>query len=136
MFRLLYIKPSKLYFRLLILRLYIRHLTFYISDWFHGFNQYNKQPSDDGFSNEDCVELRRSFKVTAKDEQLIDSYQWNDRNCVAKNAFICQMSLYQGEAIVITSTVNIFLRKRKVFFFLVKILNTNIFVFKTEIFTL
>lgn len=36
-----------------------------VADWFPGWKQhfwYNKQPNDDGYSDQDCVEIRQTFR--------------------------------------------------------------------------
>ena len=75
-------------------------LSFPATDWFPGWSQLNsssRQPSDDGFSNEDCVEMRRQFSYSDKRSGLTDSYYWNDRNCNIQNPFICQYSKNPGK---------------------------------------
>lgn len=64
-------------------------------DWFPGWGGKNipsmqNQPSDDGFSNEDCVEIRRMFYNPKQGVGHTSSFFWNDRNCEEKNPFICQ----------------------------------------------
>ncbi|KAK3086006.1 hypothetical protein FSP39_012057, partial [Pinctada imbricata] len=66
---------------------------FQYKNWFLGWPEYeyrNRQPSDDGLSNEDCVEMRKTFHVPSKGNKDTDRYYWNDRNCDTKNPFICQ----------------------------------------------
>ncbi|XP_059470868.1 uncharacterized protein LOC132193927 isoform X2 [Neocloeon triangulifer] len=65
------------------------------TNWFPGwpeFSHYNKQPSDDGLGEQDCVEMRRSFllpgSVAAK---LAPNLMWNDRDCAASNFYVCQI---------------------------------------------
>ncbi|KAL4234951.1 hypothetical protein ACF0H5_006593 [Mactra antiquata] len=66
------------------------------TNWFPGWifenvsHYYIGQPSDDGFSNEDCVEMRREFSLPGKGNNLANSFFWNDRNCEEKNPYICQ----------------------------------------------
>ncbi len=41
--------------------------------------KYGKQPSDDGFSDQDCVEIRNKFKYASKGfGSTGDHYYWND----------------------------------------------------------
>ncbi|XP_069952951.1 uncharacterized protein [Cherax quadricarinatus] len=66
---------------------------FSYSEWFPGWSDqggYNSQPSDDGLSNEDCVELRRSFRLATKGSRATHNLYWNDRSCLASNYFICE----------------------------------------------
>jgi hypothetical protein len=71
-------------------------------DWFPGwpeFAQYNKQPSDDGLSDQDCVEMRRSFLVPSSslpgsvgpNLKFTPSLMWNDRDCSASNFYVCEV---------------------------------------------
>ena len=63
------------------------------TDWFPGwseFNFYNRQPNDDGLSQQDCLELRRKFLFPSKGEGLADRYYWSDLNCQTENGYICQ----------------------------------------------
>ncbi|XP_060081091.1 uncharacterized protein LOC132560445 [Ylistrum balloti] len=63
--------------------------------WFEGWPDYGfdiNQPSDDGLSDEDCVEIRNSFPLPVKGTRATSSYYWNDRNCLVKNSYICQRS--------------------------------------------
>ncbi|XP_033754450.1 uncharacterized protein LOC117337534 [Pecten maximus] len=65
------------------------------TNWFEGWPEYGfniKQPSDDGLSDEDCVEMRNSFPLPTKGVKDTHSYYWNDRNCLVKNPYICQRS--------------------------------------------
>ncbi|XP_053402679.1 uncharacterized protein LOC123550625 [Mercenaria mercenaria] len=70
-------------------------ITFH--NWFPGWPHANesithsiRQPSDDGYSDEDCVEIRRLFSYPGKGTGQTSSFFWNDRNCEEKNPFICQ----------------------------------------------
>ncbi|XP_067130878.1 uncharacterized protein [Centruroides vittatus] len=66
---------------------------FIYSNWFPGWKNrenYNAQPSDDGLSQQDCVELRDEFPYPNKGSGITDRFYWNDRDCNALNYFICQ----------------------------------------------
>lgn len=74
-------------------------------DWFPGWSQhnnYNRQPNDDGLSQEDCVEIRRYFRTPPTDinspNPLLNTYMWNDRNCEARNFFLCETPISDGNA--------------------------------------
>jgi hypothetical protein len=69
----------------------------FIIDWFPGWHHFNnsisrhaRQPSDDGYSDEDCVEIRRVFAYPGKGAGQTSSFFWNDRNCEERNPFLCQ----------------------------------------------
>uniref|UniRef100_A0A182N197 Cubilin n=1 Tax=Anopheles dirus TaxID=7168 RepID=A0A182N197_9DIPT len=74
--------------------------SFTYSNWFPGWmhqENYNRQPNDDGLSGQDCVEIRRHFQIASVSGQttpavspLTMSYMWNDRNCDARNYFLCE----------------------------------------------
>ncbi|KFB42558.1 AGAP000443-PA-like protein [Anopheles sinensis] len=74
--------------------------SFSYTNWFQGWvhqEHYNRQPNDDGLSGQDCVEIRRHFQIASSSGQttptmspLTMSYMWNDRNCDARNYFICE----------------------------------------------
>uniref|UniRef100_A0A182SSJ7 Uncharacterized protein n=1 Tax=Anopheles maculatus TaxID=74869 RepID=A0A182SSJ7_9DIPT len=74
--------------------------AFTYSNWFPGWvhqENYNRQPNDDGLSGQDCVEIRRHFQIASSSGQttptvspLTLSYMWNDRNCDARNYFLCE----------------------------------------------
>ncbi|XP_035898286.1 uncharacterized protein LOC118505883 isoform X4 [Anopheles stephensi] len=74
--------------------------AFTYSNWFPGWahqENYNRQPNDDGLSGQDCVEIRRHFQIVSGSGQtaptvspLTLSYMWNDRNCDARNYFLCE----------------------------------------------
>lgn len=64
-----------------------------ITEWFPGWQQhgfYNRQPNDDGLSNQDCVEMRRMFTLPSSAAGLASSFMWNDRDCATPNYFICE----------------------------------------------
>ncbi|XP_023224108.1 uncharacterized protein LOC111625244 [Centruroides sculpturatus] len=66
---------------------------FQYTNWFPGWKQYggyNAQPNDDGLANQDCIELRNTFRYPSKGEGVTDTFYWNDRDCNVHNAFICQ----------------------------------------------
>ncbi|XP_058822414.1 uncharacterized protein LOC131683943 isoform X3 [Topomyia yanbarensis] len=72
-------------------------LPFMYSNWFPGWIQmgnYNRQPNDDGLSEQDCVEIRRQFQTppstSAAISSLTVSYMWNDRDCATQNHFLCE----------------------------------------------
>lgn len=79
-----------------------------IADWFPGWvhqENYNRQPNDDGLSGQDCVEIRRHFQIAASGGQTVPtvspltlSYMWNDRNCDARNYFLCERMMDEGNA--------------------------------------
>lgn len=98
----------------------------YSIDWFPGWTQfehYNRQPNDDGLSDQDCVEIRRHYqyppattltmdrassssssKKTGSSPvpgntspKLLNSFMWNDRDCNAKNYFICERPMDSGD---------------------------------------
>ncbi|XP_072375312.1 uncharacterized protein [Diabrotica undecimpunctata] len=63
------------------------------ADWFPGWAQhghYNKQPNDDGLSDQDCVEVRRIYPLPASTARLATTFMWNDRDCSKPNYFICE----------------------------------------------
>ncbi|KAK3922172.1 LOW QUALITY PROTEIN: Adhesive plaque matrix protein 2 [Frankliniella fusca] len=75
-------------------------LPFSYTNWFPGWTQhggYNRQPNDDGFSAQDCVEVRRAFLLpppgpgpAAAALPLDTSFRWNDRDCSTRNHFLCE----------------------------------------------
>lgn len=77
----------------------------FLTDWFPGwsdYNNYNKQPNDDGLSGQDCVEIRRYFRappsISSKNNvPLSGTYMWNDRDCNAKNYFLCERQMSDGK---------------------------------------
>lgn len=98
-------------------------------DWFPGWEQfqyYNRQPNDDGLSDQDCVEIRRQYRYpptsttasimakgspvftkslseqfgSASSGRLLNSFMWNDRDCNAKNYFICERPMDRPEGTV------------------------------------
>lgn len=79
-------------------------------EWFPGwkkYENYNRQPNDDGLSEQDCVEVRRYFHRPttnaaaagdfASNSFLVDSFMWNDRDCLTRNFFICERPMVNGE---------------------------------------
>ncbi|CAG9865029.1 unnamed protein product [Phyllotreta striolata] len=66
---------------------------FSYTNWFPGWaqhNYYNKQPNDDGLSDQDCVEIRRYYPLPTSDARLANNFMWNDRDCSTPNYFICE----------------------------------------------
>lgn len=82
----------------------LRHSDFRIAfhslGWFPGwpsFDNYNRQPNDDGLSNQDCVEIRRHFNKPASSASFVtDSFMWNDLDCSTENFFICERPMIDG----------------------------------------
>lgn len=78
-------------------------------DWFPGYaeyNNYNKQPNDDGLSSQDCVEIRHYFQPPAgvaashvfkQNASRTLNYMWNDRDCGAENFFLCERPMSESE---------------------------------------
>nr|XP_024215536.1 uncharacterized protein LOC106687239 isoform X2 [Halyomorpha halys] len=65
-------------------------MPFAYTNWFPGWRgERNKQPNDDGFSGQDCLELRRLY-THSSGATLTASYQWNDRDCATPNYYICE----------------------------------------------
>ncbi|GBL83707.1 Protocadherin Fat 1 [Araneus ventricosus] len=61
--------------------------------WFPGWENhgwYSVQPSDDGLSQQNCIELRNLFRYPSKGEGITDRFYWNDRDCHVANPFVCQ----------------------------------------------
>lgn len=56
-------------------------------DWFQGWpqhNNYNRQPNDDGLSQQNCIEMRRQFQLPVvggfvTTSSATESFMWNDR---------------------------------------------------------
>lgn len=68
-------------------------LPFAFTNWFPGWSQhgdYNKQPNDDGLSEQDCVEVRRTYALPSSTSSVANNYMWNDRDCSTPNYFICE----------------------------------------------
>ncbi|GAB6033700.1 hypothetical protein CHUAL_000018 [Chamberlinius hualienensis] len=66
------------------------------SNWFKGwpmFGYYGWQPSDDGMSNQDCIEMRTSFTYPTKNIGKTNGFYWNDRDCSIQNPFICERAI-------------------------------------------
>ena len=61
------------------------------------YQLYNAQPSDDGISNQDCVEIRQSFGQPGQSESLASGFYWNDRDCSVGNPFVCQKPRKDGK---------------------------------------
>jgi hypothetical protein len=64
-----------------------------VADWFLGWPQhghYNRQPNDDGLSEQDCVEARRIYSLPTASASLASAFMWNDRDCSTPNYFICE----------------------------------------------
>ncbi|XP_044736742.1 uncharacterized protein LOC123298714 [Chrysoperla carnea] len=71
-------------------------LPFSFTNWFPGWSQhghYNRQPNDDGLSDQDCVELRQAYHLPSSLSRLAASFHWNDRDCSTPNYFICERLL-------------------------------------------
>lgn len=77
------------------------------TEWFPGWQEhenYNRQPNDDGLSEQDCVEIRRFYQrpmtngVMSSSSSFTDSFMWNDRDCTTKNFFLCERPLIDGKA--------------------------------------
>ncbi|XP_071958421.1 uncharacterized protein [Antedon mediterranea] len=63
-------------------------------DWFEGWPEhryFGRQPNDDGYSDQDCVELRRQFVMPMKGYSFANRWQWNDIACATLNGFVCQI---------------------------------------------
>ncbi|CAG2057715.1 unnamed protein product, partial [Timema podura] len=60
--------------------------------WFQDGRFRNSQPNDDTYSDQDCVELRRSYYVQTSPStpHLTDSFMWNDMDCDTPNYFVCE----------------------------------------------
>lgn len=74
---------------------------FLVSDWFPGWPQhqhYNKQPNDDGLSEQDCVEVRRTYTLPSTSVSLAPGFMWNDRDCATHNYFICEKLQNDGKS--------------------------------------
>lgn len=73
--------------------------SFLKQEWFSGwpmYQMYNAQPSDDGISNQDCIETRQSFGQPGQSESLVNGFFWNDRDCLVANPFVCQKPRIDG----------------------------------------
>ncbi|XP_024085463.1 uncharacterized protein LOC106663479 isoform X2 [Cimex lectularius] len=75
-------------------------LPFTYTNWFPGWHggEVNQQPNDDGLSDQDCVELRRLYKLPgfSRASDLAETFMWNDRDCKHDNLYICER-LVSGE---------------------------------------
>jgi hypothetical protein len=98
-----------------------------ILDWFSGWSHkgnevVNAQPNDDGFSGQDCVEMRQVFSAPASATSAFgssallparqgtlhpaqklkyfprNSFHWNDRNCEVRNFYLCEKATYHRES--------------------------------------
>ncbi|XP_059350348.1 uncharacterized protein LOC130692880 isoform X2 [Daphnia carinata] len=79
--------------------------TFNYTKWFPGwpvYQLYNAQPSDDGISNQDCVEIRQSFGQPGQSESLASGFYWNDRDCSVGNPFVCQKPRHNDDSNAVT----------------------------------
>ncbi|XP_071057498.1 uncharacterized protein [Onthophagus taurus] len=68
-------------------------LPFSFTNWFSGWPQhsnYNRQPNDDGLSDQDCVEIRRVYLLPSATPKLTAGFMWNDRDCATPNYFFCE----------------------------------------------
>lgn len=65
-----------------------------------------------GLSGQDCVELRRYFRVPPsvqskpKTVPLTTTYMWNDRNCNEQNYFLCERPMSDGKCRCIRYVIN------------------------------
>lgn len=75
-------------------------------EWFPGWQEhgnYNRQPNDDGLSEQDCVEIRRFYHrpstsgISSTTTSLTESFMWNDRDCATRNFFLCERPLIDGK---------------------------------------
>lgn len=107
----------------LFLIIYYSHLTFYeLLEWFPGWQEhgnYNRQPNDDGLSEQDCVEIRRYYHrpsangISISASSLTDSFMWNDRDCTTRNFFLCERPLIDGKKYVVIAffSLSLFLNR-------------------------
>ena len=91
-----------------------------LPDWFPGWTYkgndvVNAQPNDDGFSGQDCVELRQRFSsystqhgknleinsISVKGSFVPvtsnEKFYWNDRHCETKNFYLCEKATHQSK---------------------------------------
>ncbi|KAK9687738.1 hypothetical protein QE152_g36040 [Popillia japonica] len=71
-------------------------------DWFPGWSDhgyYNRQPNDDGLSEQDCVEVRRIYSMPTSSPNLAPAFMWNDRDCATPNYFICERLRNDGKTL-------------------------------------
>ncbi|KAL7030062.1 hypothetical protein ACKWTF_006501 [Chironomus riparius] len=75
---------------------------FSFTKWFPGWQEhgnYNRQPNDDGLSEQDCVEIRKFYHrpstsgISSTTTSLTESFMWNDRDCATRNFFLCERPL-------------------------------------------
>lgn len=84
-------------------RKFLTETLSYLSDWFPGWAQhghYNKQPNDDGLSDQDCIEVRRIYTLPAATARLTNTFMWNDRDCSTPNYFVCERLQNDGKKIM------------------------------------
>ncbi|GJQ68780.1 hypothetical protein Trydic_g14718 [Trypoxylus dichotomus] len=75
-------------------------LPFAYANWFPGWPEhgyYNRQPNDDGLSEQDCVEVRRIYSLPTSSPNLAPVFMWNDRDCATPNYFVCERLLRDDE---------------------------------------
>ena len=100
--------------------IFIIHSYISSPDWFPGWmykgtDVVNAQPNDDGFSGQDCVELRQRFSsysgghgknleinsISVKDSFVPvtsnEKFYWNDRHCETKNFYLCEKATHQSK---------------------------------------
>lgn len=86
------------YYLPMVITIYLVTLLLLL-DWFPGWSTqgyYNRQPNDDGLSNQDCVELRKNFSFPTTGPGFTEKFFWNDRNCQTNNMFICEQPKQKG----------------------------------------
>lgn len=60
---------------------------------------------DIGLSGQDCVEMRRYFRIPpaiqakTKSVPFTSTYLWNDRDCNEKNFFLCERPISDGKCV-------------------------------------
>lgn len=78
------------------------NILWLFADWFPGWAQhghYNRQPNDDGLSDQDCIEVRRVYGLPSisNSVRLANTFMWNDRDCSTPNYFICERLQNDGK---------------------------------------